>query len=139
MDLVRGLAGLLAAMAVAAFVFRVIADWTMLERLSARLLGPLRRLRRAPDAPQGRPIELIADDARRLSQRFESSELLRVSFAKFEGIRRAYDDVLGEACDALGIEHLLGVLPAGQECDVERIRVEFLLGQRGLRLDDDAA
>ncbi|CUR56954.1 conserved hypothetical protein [metagenome] len=142
MDLGGGLLELAGAMVLAAFVFSVIADWTVLERLSARfarLAGPLRRLRRTPPLPPGRPIELIALDVRRLSHRFETSEFRRLSFAKYEGIRRAYDDVLGEACDALGIQHLLGVLPAGHECDLERLRVENLLSQRGLRLTDDAA
>ncbi|MGD9959130.1 hypothetical protein [Nocardioides sp.] len=139
MDLVRGLGGLLVAMAGAALVFRLLADWTLLERLLERAGALLRRLRREPEAPDGRPIEAIALDARRLSHRFELSDYQRISFAKYEGLRQAYDKVLGEACDALGIEHLLNVLPAGHECDLERLRVEFLLGQRGLRLDDDAA
>ena len=94
----------------------------------------------APPQPQplGRPIELIARDARRLGQRFRS-EPPGLSFAKFEGLRRAYDDVLAESCRALGIENLLSDLRPGTERDAERLRVEYLLTQAGWRLEDDVA
>lgn len=94
----------------------------------------------APPQPQplGRPIELIARAARRLGQWFRS-EPSGLSFAKFEGLRRAYDDVLAESCRALGIEDLLSDLPPGPGRDVERLRVEYLLAQAGWRLEDDIA
>jgi hypothetical protein len=138
-DVVRSIAGLVVASLAAGVVFRLVADWTILERLCARLVRLGRRVHTPKALPPGRPIEDIAHDARRLCHRFELSEYQRISFAKYEGLRRAYDDVLGEACDALGIDHLLSVLPAGTECDLERLRVEYLLSQRGLRLDDDNA
>jgi hypothetical protein len=91
----------------------------------------------SPDVPSGRPIELIAVDAHRLGRQFHC--LPRgVSFARFEARRRAYDTVLTEACRSLEIEHLLGVLPAGPDLDVERERVETALGLAGLRLGDAA-
>ncbi len=94
--------------------------------------------RRAPSPqPLGRPIELIARDAQRLGQRFRYVPP-DVSFARFEGRRRAYDEVLAEACRSLGVEHLLEVLPPGQELDIERLRVEAVLDRAGLRLDDVA-
>jgi hypothetical protein len=119
----------------------------------AALLGPRRvgRLMRGlgrvsqyveslrPEQPRpiGRPIELIASDARRLSNSFR-----RVpddaSFARFEGRRRAYDDVLVEACRAVGVEHRLQVLPPGPDLDRERYRVELVLQHAGLPLDDVA-
>lgn len=94
----------------------------------------------APPQPQplGRPIELIARDARRLGRRFRS-EPSGLSFAKFEGLRRAYDDVLAESCRALGIEDLLSGLEPGPVRDAERLRVEYLLAQAGWRLEDDVA
>jgi hypothetical protein len=94
-------------------------------------------LRRPPPPPEHRPIEVIATDARRLGHRFRS--LPRgVSFAKFEAVRRAYDDVLAEGCAALDLPELLGVLPAGEELDAERVRVERLLCRWGLDIDDAA-
>ena len=48
-------------------------------------------------------------------------------------MRGAYDRALAECCAALGITHLLGVLPAGRELDVERERVEEQLAGCGVR------
>ena len=86
---------------------------------------------------QNRPIETIAREARRLGRSYRYPPRGR-SFARFEGTRLAYDKVLGEGCRALGIVHLLDVLPPGAELDAERERVEHLLDQAGLRLDDAA-
>jgi hypothetical protein len=119
----------------------------------AAVLGPVRtgrlwrasvgRLRRRDDCrepvafrPARRPIELIARDAHRLSSQFRwacTSET--ASFARFEARRRAYDSVLGEACLALGVDHLLAVLPPGPELDAERQRVELRLSGYGLLRD----
>lgn len=97
-----------------------------------------RRLRhRAPLTPAGRPIERIAADARRLGPRFRHPPA-GLSFARFEGTRRAYDDVLAEGCLALGLEHLFMVLPPGPERDAERIRVERVLDAYGFQLIDAA-
>jgi hypothetical protein len=87
--------------------------------------------------PPGRPIEVVAREARRLGRRYRATRR-GVSFAKSEAVRRAYDDVLAEGCEALGITHLLGVLPTGEERDAERARVERLLHLWGLDLDDAA-
>jgi hypothetical protein len=87
--------------------------------------------------PDRRPIEIIAREARRLGHRFRETRH-GVSFAKAEGVRRAYDEVLAEACDALGLAHLLAVLADGPELDSERRRVERLLHIWGLQQDDAA-
>jgi hypothetical protein len=87
--------------------------------------------------PVGRPLEVVARDARRLATRFHHPPP-GTSFAKIEGARRAYEHVLAEACAALEVEHLLGVLAPGDELDVERVRVEGLLWLAGLRIDETA-
>jgi hypothetical protein len=46
--------------------------------------------------------------------------------------------VLVEACTALGVAHLLEVLPPGEELDRERSRVEGVLWLSGLRIDETA-
>ena len=84
-------------------------------------------------APTGRPIEMIAADVRRLGVRYHGLSP-RASFAKSDGVRRAYDGVLSECCAALDLTHLLGVLPPGPELDAERARVEGLLEDSGLTL-----
>ncbi len=98
-----------------------------------------RRVTRRPvrTVPSGRPIEAIACDVRRLGERYRFTRT-GVSFAKYEAFRRAYDGVLAEGCDALGVAHLLAVLEPGDELDAERVRVERILHMWGLQLDDAA-
>jgi hypothetical protein len=100
-----------------------------------RLLAVRERSPHPPEPqPMGRPIELIARDAQRLGLRFRYVPA-GASYARIEARRRAYDEVLGEACRALRLEHLLAVLPPGPELDVERLRVEAVLDRAGFRLD----
>lgn len=126
---------LLAAVVVASMMGR--ERLRSLWRSLARLAGRFGEMRAAPPRPAGRSIEAIARDAQRLGPRFRYLQS-GVSFARFEGRRLAYDKVLAEACQALGVEHLLGVLPPGLELDIERLRVEAVLERAGLRLDDAA-
>ena len=93
------------------------------------------RTRRA--VPDRRPVEHVALDVRRLGERYHRPPP-GTAFAKQEGIRRAYDAVLAEACDALGVVHLLGVLSPGPELDRERSRVEDSLWLAGIRLSEAA-
>jgi hypothetical protein len=108
-----------------------------LTRVLVRVSQYVESLRPEQPRPVGRPIELIASDAHRLSNSFR-----RVpddaSFARFEGRRRAYDDVLVEACRAVGVEHRLQVLAPGPDLDRERYRVELVLQHAGLPLYDVA-
>src|SRR3954452_4740715 len=89
--------------------------------------------RRQQPVPEGRPIEAIVTDLRRLCRRYHGLDP-RTPFVKVEAVRGAYDKVLGECCTALGRTHLLDVLQAGRELDAERERVEDLLGNAGVRL-----
>ncbi len=98
----------------------------LVGRLGARSSG-----RRVPE-PEGRPIEAIVADLHRLGRRFHTLDP-RTSFAKVEAVRGAYDRALAECCTALGLTHLLAVLPAGPELDVERERVEDQLAGCGVR------
>ncbi|MGI8646124.1 MAG: hypothetical protein ACR2JD_07385 [Nocardioides sp.] len=91
------------------------------------------RERRRPPPPETRPIEELAVVARRLGRRFHEPPAGQ-RFAKTEGLRQAYDAVLTEACTALGLTHLLMVLPAGSDLDAERARVEWALEVAGLEL-----
>ncbi|MFC6285942.1 hypothetical protein ACFP3Q_01925 [Nocardioides sp. GCM10027113] len=95
-------------------------------------------LRATPPRPlHRRPIEVVAHEARRLGRLYRATRT-GVSFAKSEAVRQAYDDVLVEGCEALGIPHLLCVLAPGDDLDTERARVERLLHIWGLDLDDAA-
>jgi hypothetical protein len=94
-----------------------------------------RHVRRQRQQPTGRPIEQIAVDARRLGRQLRHADDGR-SRLRIDAIRRAYDDVLGEGCRALGFSHLLGVLTEGAELDAERRRVEVVLLAAGMVLED---
>ncbi|QIK67567.1 hypothetical protein G7072_15495 [Nocardioides sp. HDW12B] len=121
------------------------AAWTVVLRGTERIWFPrtLRRadrlllrlgLRSPAPEPTGRPLEVVAADVRRLARRFRCpAEGAR--FAKVEGYRRAYDAVLVEACDVLGVPTLVGVLPPGSELDRERARVEEALDAAGLSVE----
>jgi hypothetical protein len=89
--------------------------------------------RRQQPVPEGRPIEAIAVDLRRLCRRFHALDP-RTPFVKVEAVRGAYDKVLGECCAALGRTHLLDVLRDARELDAERERVEDLIADSGVRL-----
>jgi hypothetical protein len=123
------------ACAVIAGIIRCTPLWRVVWRL---LLRAHDRFSRTVELPGTRPIEAIAHDAYRLGRRFRDPPH-GVSFVKFEGTRRAYDQVLAEGCLVLGIPQLLGVLPPGEELDVERRRVELRLYTAGLLRLDDAA
>ena len=101
---------------------------------AARRLGPRRT---PPRAAFGRPIEVIAREARRLGNRYRSTRE-GVSYAKADAFRRAYDGVLGEWCDALDVAHLLAVLCRPAKSSTSSARGERTLNGWGLRLDDAA-
>ena len=71
--------------------------------------------------------------ARRLGRRFHHPPPGQ-RFVKCEAVRQAYDAVLAETCLALGVTHLLQVLPPGPELDAERARVEGALELAGFEL-----
>ena len=100
-------------------------------RAGARVVRRLRR-RHAHDAEVvalRRPIERVGADLRRLNASFHRGGM---RFAKYEGCRQAYDRVLAEAADMVGLAHLMQLLPPGDELDRERERVELLLRDHGL-------
>ena len=140
----------------AAFLLFVLVTWAAFRR-PARSGKPAaaapRWLRRRSGASRGsssaapsvsavpprprRPIEDIVSDARRYASRVHEPPR-GTSSAKHVAACTVYDRVLGEACAALEIEHLLGVLPPGEERDAERTRIETALWLAGLRLEDAA-
>jgi hypothetical protein len=107
-------------------------SFLLLERSWRWVRGP----RTYVESPAGRPIEQIAEDARRLGGQLQHPQDGR-SCVRVGAIRLSYDRVLGEACQAVGASHLLGVLVEsdGVELDTERRRVEILLTAAGVLED----
>jgi hypothetical protein len=88
-----------------------------------------RRRRAAEVISMHRPLQQVSADLDRLRAAFGRGDM---RFAKYEGCRQAYDQVLAEAADMVDVAHLLSVLPPGTELDVERRRVELLLETAGM-------
>ncbi|HET9872022.1 MAG TPA: hypothetical protein VFP89_05430 [Propionibacteriaceae bacterium] len=91
-----------------------------------------RRQVRALRNQHGVPIERIAADLRRLRAMI-AVDASR-SAAHQLGNRLAYDRVLIQACEMLGIEHDLGSDSSGMERDIERFRIEAELERAGVVL-----
>ncbi len=115
-----------------AFGARLPSSTTIEWRKAARWL---RRSEHA--ALPRRSIEQLARDLRRLGPKFHEPPP-GTSRVKVEAARYAYDRVLGEAANAVGVEHLLSVLPPGQDLDAERTRVESRLWLAGVRFESAA-
>jgi hypothetical protein len=103
--------------------------WEWERRIGRGLHQRVRRTPHAEVVPLRRPIEQLGADVRRLRDAFGRDEM---RFAKYEGIRRAYDGALTEAADALELTHFLAFLPPGVDRDLERARIERLLEDAGL-------
>jgi hypothetical protein len=106
------------------------------EEVGERLVALGRRCRLLPRSPPvltyDPPIERIAADLRRLStaigQLRDGAPVIRR-----QALLLAYDEKLAAACQALGVSHSLGELPAGVDHELEKIRVEAALEEAGLR------
>jgi hypothetical protein len=94
--------------------------------------GLANRLSPPPAPPAGPPIERIARDARRLRAELVAAE--GTPMARRVAVSRAYDDLLVDACRALGIPDTLSSLPPGTEREAERLHVEHELTAAGVRL-----
>lgn len=85
-----------------------------------------------PPSPAGPAIQRIARDAHRLRAQLVPAP--GTPMTRRVAVQRAYDDLLSDACRALGVEDTLAGLPAGTDRDAERLRVEHELGEAGLQL-----
>ncbi|KRF02777.1 hypothetical protein ASG88_05300 [Nocardioides sp. Soil777] len=90
-----------------------------------------RRPRRRPPQPTGRPLERVVADLHRIR-----AEVLApvpgASKVRRDATLAAYDDVLADACRALGVPDHLTAVPPGTEREAERLHTEWLLEQAGV-------
>ncbi|MFE5504961.1 hypothetical protein ACFQ73_20535 [Amycolatopsis japonica] len=89
------------------------------------------RGRRRPELPAGPPIEKLAADLRRV-HRLLAELPSGASAVRRYGTRQAYDALLVQACREVEVEHRLAELPEGFDRELERLRVEESLAERGL-------
>ena len=93
-----------------------------------------RRVVRALKEQQGAPLEQLAADLRRLRALLGRDE--HRSAAHQMGNRMAYDRLMIQICEMLGISHELEGDSIGVERDIERFRVEAELERAGVVLSD---
>jgi len=103
------------------------------------LLDLVDRLRRRfgpapPPQPAGQTIEELARALRRLRPQV-LAPAPGLPKARRVGTTAAYDDLLAAAATALDVPDTLTGLPSGTDRDAERLRIEHLLGEAGLRLE----
>jgi hypothetical protein len=89
------------------------------------------REKRAKPQPAGPPIERVAADLRRV-HRLLAGYPSGTPAARRLGTRQAYDELLTQACRQVGVPHRLAELPEGMDREIERLRVEESLRERGL-------
>jgi hypothetical protein len=116
--------------------------WVVFYVLPSKVtLRIARRLHVVPPRPEPplttRPsIERIAADLRRIRR-----DIVPVPpglpVQRRHGLLEAYDDRLVDACVALDVPQTLYDLPLGPDREVERMRVEQLLEEKGLVLRSD--
>jgi hypothetical protein len=114
--------------------------WVLLhlDRIGPFVLRGWRRIRPVKEIASGPPLERIAADIRRIGANVEALPP-RAPFVKRKGVILAYDDALGAACRALGIEDELAGLPFGPARDAVRLRVEAELVCAGLVIESSQA
>lgn len=99
-----------------------------MERLVRSLRGTAGR-----DPVAGPPIEDTARALRRLRGEMRTPTP-GTPMALRRGTTAAYDDLLAHAARALGVPDTLSGLPEGTDREAERLRMEHLLQEAGLRL-----
>lgn len=122
------LTGVLGVAAITAMLAIVL--WVVFYGSAARIF--VRRHLPPPTTPAGPPIEVIAADLTRLRAATLSSPP-GTSHVRRVATLAAYDDALAQACVALGLPDTLSELPLGTDREAERLRVEALLEDAGLR------
>jgi hypothetical protein len=106
-----------------------------IDRLKQRLPGQEHRSDlEALRHPPGRPLEQLVADLRRLRTIVASD--VHWSATRQLGDRLAYDQVLVQLCDMLGVKHRLNSGLAGRERDIERFRMEVELERAGIVLTE---
>ncbi|MCY4725080.1 hypothetical protein NYO98_02240 [Nocardioides sp. STR2] len=87
-----------------------------------------------PPAPSAPAIEEVAAALRRV-RREVLAPVPGTPMARRRGTMAAYDDLLGQAARALGVTDLVTDLREGTDREAERLRLEHLLREAGLVID----
>lgn len=128
------LGGILGVLVSTAMVGAVLALFLHADAVVEALARAGRRVRvlpAPPVRPLGPPIGVLSADLRRLRHEALHPQVGRPQVRRVATLA-AYDDALVDACTALGLPDTLSCLPPGTDREAERLRVEWLLHERGL-------
>ena len=131
--MVTGLLTILLWTLVGAAVILVVLYHAAIVRVLVRVARWLHLVPPPPPVPEGPPIGKLARDLRRLRAATLHHEAGESQVRRVAAVA-AYDQALADACRELEIPDTLTELPLGTDRDAERLRIEWLLEQRGLRL-----
>ncbi len=92
------------------------------------------RLSPSPVVPDGPAIEDVARALRRLHAEVRAPEP-GTTMAKRRGAAAAYEDLLIQAAQALGVPDTLSDVREGPDHEAERLRLEHVLREAGLVID----
>lgn len=98
-----------------------------------RWLAAFRRRRARTPAPTHPPVERLAADLRRV-RRTLACFGPGTPVVRRRAATAAYDALLAQACESVGVPQQLGEVAEGIERDVERLRVEQALCDAGIVL-----
>lgn len=129
--MVEGLLQLLLYTGVAAAIIAVVLYQATLRRWLVRAGRALHVLPPPPVLPHDPPIERLARDLRRLRAQ-TLHHRPGESRVRRDAALAAYDQALVEACRELDLPDTLSMVPPGTDREAERLRIEWLLAQRGL-------
>jgi hypothetical protein len=111
----------------------LVATLSLIDRLvnGRPLWCRLRRRDRSAVEAEGRPIQVVAADLRRLSRQLALVPA-GAPLVRWQALWAAYDDVLIEAAAQLEVPHELPAAPEGMARDLERLRLLAALEGAGL-------
>ena len=121
------------AVLVCTLMLGVVVGLALCQKEIGRAYRAIRE-RRAPAPASSPAIEETARNLRRL-RREVMAPAAGTTMARRRGAAAAYDDLLLDAARALGVPDTLSELPEGTDHEAERLRMEHLLREAGLRLD----
>lgn len=126
-----GILGILVSTAMLGAVLGFLLHLEAVLDAASRLGRLLHLVPPPPERPTGPPIDVLSGDLRRLRSEAMSPHPGRPHVRRVATLA-AYDDALLDACTALGLPDTLSALPPGTDREAERLRVEWLLHERGL-------
>lgn len=129
----RGMAGVVALVVCTLMLGAAMGVFLCQAEIARGIRRVRDRVSPPPVAPSGPAIEELARSLRRLRDEVMTPRP-GTTMARRQGTATAYDELLIEAAQALGVPDTLSGVPAGTAREIERLRLEHVLRGAGLVL-----